>query len=64
MALWGAAVTVDRYVSASTVETLHAILAAAYHLQSGVVVRDRHGEGYDHELALVEALALFGDKGP
>jgi len=62
LALWGVAVTVDRYVFASTVETLHAVLVAAYHLQSGVVVRDRH-EGYDHELALVEALALLGDTG-
>ncbi len=59
-ALWRAAVSVDRHVSASTVEILHAVLGAAYHLQRGVVVRDRHGDGYYHELALVEALALLG----
>ncbi len=64
LALWRAAVTVDRHVSASTVETLHTVLIAAYHLQSSVVVHDRHGEGYYHELALVDALALFGDTGP
>ena len=64
LALWRAAVATDRHVSASTVETLHAVLVATYHLQSGGVVRDRHGEDYYHELALVEALALLGDTGP
>ncbi len=64
LALWHAAVAVDRQASASTVEALHAVLVAAYHLKGGVVVHDRHGEGYDHELALVEALALLGDTGP
>jgi len=64
LALWRAAVAVDRQASASTVETLHAVLVAVYHLQSGVVVRDRHDEGYYHELALVEALALLEDTGP
>ena len=60
LALWRAAVDADRHVSMSTVETIHAVLGAAYHLQRGVVVRDRHGEHYYHELALVEALALLG----
>ncbi len=64
LALWRAAVAVDRQVSASTIETLHAVLVAAYHLQSGGVVRDRHGEGYYYELALVEALTLLGGTGP
>jgi len=63
LALWRTAVVADRQTSASTVETLHAVLVAAYHLQGGVVVHDRHGEGYYHELALVEALALLGDIG-
>jgi len=64
LALWRAAVATDRHVSASIVEALHAVLVAAYHLQRGVVVHDRHGEGYYHELALVEALALIGNTGP
>jgi hypothetical protein len=64
LALWRAAVAADRHVSAAIVEALHAVLVASYHLQCGVVVRDRHGEGYYHEIALVEALALLEDTGP
>lgn len=64
LALWRTAVAADRQASASTVETLHAVLCAAYHLRRGVVVRDRRGEGYYHELALVEALTLLEDRGP
>ncbi len=63
LALWRAAVAADRQASASTVEALHAVLVATYYFQGGVVVRDRHGAGYYHELALVEALALLGDIG-
>jgi len=64
LALWHAAVAADRHVSAAIVEALHAVLVAAYHLKGGVVVHDHHGEGYYHEIALVEALTLIGDTGP
>jgi len=64
LALWRAIVAADRHTSASTVETLHAVLVAAYHLKGGVVVRDYDGEGYYHELALVGALTLLDDMNP
>lgn len=64
LALWRAAVATDRHVSAAIVEALHAVLVASYHLKGGVAIRDRHGEHYYHELALVEALALIGDTCP
>jgi len=64
LALWRAVVAADRHTSASTVETLHAVLVAAYHLKGGGVVRDHDGDGYYHELALVGALALLEDTNP
>jgi len=51
-------------ISSPVIETLHTVLRAAYHMAAGVVVRDRHGDEYYHELALLSALELLGGVDP
>lgn len=57
LALWRHARRADPAVSVSAVETLHAVLAAAYHLVGGYVSR-HDGVGYYHEPTLAAAALM------
>ena len=57
LALWRYARHADPAVSAPSVETLHAVLAAAYLLAGGYLAR-HDGVGYYHEAALAAAARM------